>query len=485
MKSRIVWKLTASFTAVLLLFTAVLGSVFLALFRQHTIAINRSGMEEKAIAIADTLSSFQKEGMGPGGMGGYGAYLRFLGDLAMSEVWVVDENLNLLTFGHNGLATDYAELPDNAEQIVRRVFEGEVTYGEEFSGLLDAPSLTVGAPVRSGGGIVGAVLLHSPVSGIDDAVRQGLSTLAVGAGVALLLAGVAAVLLACRLTEPLQRMKTAALRLASGDYTAATEVEARDEIGQLARTIDLLAGRLAQAERDRAALDKLKEDFVANVSHELRTPVAVLRGSLEVLRDGAVSDPVEVEEYYEQMLLESHHLERLVNDLLDLSRLQDAQFRLEMGEVNLCDVVRDAARAIRRAAQAKGIVLSVDCPEEHCAVNGDYGRIRQMVLVFLDNAVKFSDNGAPVELALETRACGFTLTVTNWGAEIDPDELPHIFDRFRKTHSAQNQSGTGLGLAIAKQIAQRHNASILAESRDGRTRFSVYFPAEESLAQNP
>ncbi|MGD9665388.1 MAG: ATP-binding protein [Novosphingobium sp.] len=478
MKSRITRKLAASFAVVLLLFTAVLGMVFLALFRQHTIEINRLAMEQKATSIADTLSAFQSEGTGMmhSGMGGYGAYLRFLGDIAMSEVWVVDENLNLLTFGSGGAATEYASLPENAGQIVRRVMQGEVTYGENFSGLLDAPALTVGAPIRSGGRVVGAVLLHSPVSGIDDAVRQGLSALAAGATVALLFAGVAAVLLSYRFTIPLQRMKTAALRLADGDYAAQTGVTERDEIGQLAQTIDQLAGRLAQAERQRAALDKLKENFVANVSHELRTPVAVLRGSLEVLQDGTVNDPQEIQEYYAQMLLESRYLERLVNDLLDLSRLQDEQFRLEMGDVSLCEVVRDAARAMRRAMQEKQLVLSAACPEEACVVFGDYGRIRQMLLILLDNAVKFSKPGGTIEMALRKTETRFVLSVTDHGTGIPPEEFPYIFDRFRKAHSAQNQAGTGLGLAIAKQIAERHHAALKAESDAAHTCFSISFP---------
>lgn len=476
MKSKMVWKLTACFTAVLLLFTVVMGAVFVSMFQRHIISINRTAMEEQAVKVAGTVSSFQGGGgMGMGmGHGGYGAYLRFLGELVTSEVWIVDENLNLLTTGHGQHeSATYAQLPDNAEQIVKRVFEGEVTYGEEFSTLMDAPTLTVGAPIRAGNSVVGAVLLHSPVSGVNQAVRQGLSALLGGVVIALLLAGAAAVWLSYRFTAPLQRMKTAALSLAYGDYAAQTGVAQSDEIGQLAQTIDLLSDRLAQTARERAALDQLKQDFVANVSHELRTPVAVLRGSLEVLQDGTVSEPNEVADYYEQMLRESLHLERLVNDLLDLSRLQDAQFQLEKSEVNLCDVVRDTVRAIRRTAQSKQIPVLVACPEDACMIDGDYGRIRQLLLILLDNAVKFSPEQAEVSLVLTQRENRFEITVIDHGAGISQEELPHIFERFHKVHNAQNKSGTGLGLAIAKQIADRHGAVLAAECTNGTTCFSL------------
>ena len=482
MKNKMVWKLTACFAVVLLLFTVVLGTVFISIFRRHTIAMNRTSMEEKEVSIAENLAADGAGGMGRGhggmgghgSMGGHGGYLEFLNDLAMAEVWIVDENLNLLTMEHCSY-TSCAELPENAEGIVKRVFDGEVTYGEEFSGPLKAPTLTVGVPIRTHSGIVGAVLLHSPVSGVNAAVFQGLLTLIIGAAAALLLAGAAAVWLSYRFTAPLRRMKAAAMCLADGDYHAQTGVRQKDEIGQLAQAIDLLSGRLAQAEKEREALDQLKQNFVANVSHELRTPVAVLRGSIEVLRDGMVSEPEEVSDYYDQMLAESRHLERLVNDLLDLSRLQDAQFCLDMGEVNLCDVVRDTARAIRRYVQEKNLELSVNCPEEACMIQGDYSRIRQLFLILLDNAVKFSPKGGNIDLTLSTCGNGYEAVVTDHGEGIAPEELPHIFERFRKTHDPRNKTGTGLGLAIARQIADRHNAEISVQSREGKTSFTVRF----------
>lgn len=476
MKSKMVWKLAACFAAVLLLFTAVLGGVYAVVFRRHTVAVNRERMEAQAVSIAGTLAAFEDGGAlgrGRGGLGGYGAYLRFLSGLTTADVWIVDAERNLLAPGWE--RTSCEELPPHAGEIVERALSGECAYGEGFSSLLDAPALTVGAPVRTASGVSGAVLLHAPVSGIDGAVRQALAVLWIGAAAALAMAGSAAVWLAWRFTAPLERMRVAALRLSEGDYAAKTAVNQRDEIGQLARTIDLLAQRLEAAEAQRAALDRLKQDFMANVSHELRTPVAVLRGSLEVLRDGTVSDPEEVAAYYGQMLGESRHLERLVNDLLDLSRLQDTQFRLEMEEVDLCNVVRDAARAIRQPARKREVAVCVSCPDEECPLEGDYGRIRQMLLILLDNAVKFSRAGGTVELALCREADGFTAHVTDYGQMIPPEEMPRIFDRFQTARGMGDQAGTGLGLAIARQIAGRHGAEIAAESTPERTRFSIRF----------
>lgn len=477
MKDKIVFKLITYFVTVLLLFSIVLGGVFLMLFRQHTIAINRTSMEEKATSIAATLSSFQGGGNGMGqghGMGGYGSYLRFLNELAMAEVWIVDQNLNLLTT-HHGTSPTYAELPDTAEMLVKQIFKGETTYSEEFSSVLTTPSLTVGAPIYWNQTVVGAVLLHAPISGIDDAVRQGTSTLIIGVGMALILASIASILLSYHFTKPLRRIKDTALQLADRNYGAKTNVVQNDEIGQLAQTVDFLAQRLADAQEHQETLDKLKEDFVANVSHELRTPVAVLRGSLELLRDGSMDDAIEIQQYYDQMLMESLHLERLVNDLLDLSRLQDAQFLLDMGDLNLCDIIADAARAIRKVASKKQIQISVKCPEDECIINGDYGRIRQMILNLLDNSVKFSAPGGLVSMELKKDNHMAILSVSDCGVGIDPEDIPHVFERFRKANTSQNQSGTGLGLAIVKEIVDRHHAEIQVTSDKEKTCFSVMF----------
>ena len=359
---------------------------------------------------------------------------------------------------------------------MEEVFQGEITYSDSFSGMLDNPSLTIGVPIYdSDNQIMGAVLLHSPVSGVDDAVKYGVFVLFLGVGAATVFALVAAFLFSWNFTKPLFRMKNTALKLAAGDYTAKTELKQEDEIGELANTIDLLAGRLEELEHHRETLNQVKEEFFSNVSHELRTPVAVLRGSLENLQDGTVSEPGEVMEYYEQMLGESRYIERLVNDLLDLSRLQDAGFKLDMKVVMLNEIARDSVRTIRQRADKKSISLEYLCDGKVFEVDGDYVRIRQMFLILLDNAVKFSKEGGRVNVCLEEVEGNSVFRVTNYGKMISKEELPYIFERFHKNSDSENKVGSGLGLAIAKQIALRHDARIQVLSNEEKTQFSICF----------
>ncbi|MPM28304.1 Adaptive-response sensory-kinase SasA [bioreactor metagenome] len=351
------------------------------------------------------------------------------------------------------------------------MFSGATTFSESFSGLFDTPTLTVGTPITVGGQVVGAVLLHAPVEGIEGATGQGVRILGVSTLAALALAVLLSLFLAYTFTKPVNKMKAAALRLADGDYTVKTEVAVKDEIGELAAVIDVLSGRLWAAQQESARLEQLRRDFVANISHELKTPVTVIRGSLEALCDGVVTDRAQVDSYHRQMLLESLHLQRLITDLLDLSKLQNPDFVIEMQPLDLTEIVRDAVRSAERLAEEKDIKITQEL-EGALPVTGDYGRLRQMFMIVLDNAVKFSPAGGLVEVTQKGR----TVSVTDHGAGISEDFLPHVFDRFYKVKSEENKSGSGLGLAIAKEIADRHGVSVSVESNEGQgTTFQFRF----------
>ncbi|MBR0598482.1 sensor histidine kinase [Sinanaerobacter chloroacetimidivorans] len=483
MRNKIAYRLIAYFSITLLLFSIIIGSVFMMLFKAHTVDLQKSELESRAIAMADTLSGLigethfspgSRTGMAGGGQGGYMAYLRFLDDIAGADVWIVDENLELITIGPmSNQSFNYADLPKDADTVVKEVFQGNTTFSEGFSDLLKSPTLTVGIPIQKDGKVVGALLLHSPVKGIDDAVGQGFGILTVSVFIALALSIILSVILAISFTKPLKKMKSSAVQLAGGDYSVKTGVDAKDEIGELASAIDILSERLALASRESEKLAQLRRDFVANISHELRTPVTVIRGSLEALHDGVVTDPDQIKDYYLQMLNESVFLQRLVDDLLELSRLQNVDFKIEMRDLSLCDVLNDVIRSARNAASGKHIAIQYEHQSSSlCNITGDYGRIRQMIMIIIDNAVKFSPEFSVVSVSLKDRV----VSIYDQGAGIPQEDLPHIFERFYKSKSEQNKNGTGLGLAIAKQIAERHGIQIsVTSSPSGGTEFLLHF----------
>lgn len=479
MKNKIARKLIVYFSAALLIFAVVIGSIFMSLFKNNTIEIHKNDIERRALSIAATISdlldgsSFSGiqsggKGMGMGGMmnsqGSLGSYLRNVDDIAMADVWIVDENLNLLTIGPMAqMNYTYSDMPEDADVVVRDVFDGNTTFSEGFSDMLNAPTLTLGTPIVSGNEIIGALLIHSPVEGMNDAIFEGFKMLVMSIAIALVLSIVISVFLAMYFTEPLKKMKSTALVLAEGDYTAKTGIVQDDEIGELAATIDVLSERLDKASHESERLQKQRQDFITNISHELRTPVTVIRGSLEAICDGVVKDPAQVKEYNKQMLAESKGLERLVNDLLELSRLQNSDFKIEMHDINLCDVIRDAVRSASNIARKKNIIIDYTEDRDIFMIKGDYGRLRQMFMIVIDNAIKFSRENSIIYLNLKNN----TVEVRDTGIGISREDMPFIFNRYYRIKTEENKTGTGLGLTIAQQIASRHNVEMSAESEFG------------------
>lgn len=476
MKNKIALKLIIYFSAALIVFSIIIGGIFTSLFKNNAMQTHKKDLENRALTIADTISELMDgtrlnfgSGMGRMGMGGMmgmqggaGLYIRNLDNIAMADAWIVDEDLNLLVTGTmSHMRYNYTDLPQDADKVVKNVFTGETTFSEGFSRLLETPTLTVGTPIMSNGEIIGALLIHSPVKGMNDAINEGFRILLFSIVTALILSIILSIAMALTFTKPLKKMKNTAVLLAGGNYNVKTGIKQNDEIGDLAVTMDILSQRLNEANKESEKIQKQRQDFITNISHELRTPVTVIRGSLEALSDGVINEPEQVNEYHKQMLNESKSLERLVNDLLELSRLQNADFNIEMEELNICDVLNDSVRSASNLARQKNINIEYSLDRDVFLTKGDYGRLRQMFLIVIDNAIKFSYENKSIYIILNNNQ----IIIKDEGIGISKEDLPNIFDRYYSVKSDENKTGTGLGLTIAKQIALRHNINLFVESQ--------------------
>lgn len=476
MKNKIALKLTLYFSLTLIIFSIIIGVIFMNLFKRNAVEIHKNDIERRALTIAGTIAELMdgtrlnvNKGMGGGMMGksnmamqgGLGAYIRNLNNIAMADAWIVDEELNILTTGTMAhMQYSYADLPSDADTVVKEAFKGKTIFSEGFSKLLKTPTLTVGTPIKAKNEIVGALLIHSSVKGMNDAINNGFKILILSMAIALFLSIILSLVMAFSFTKPLKKMKDTAALLSDGDYGAKTGIKQNDEIGHLAAAMDILSQRLNEASMESDKMQKQRQDFITNISHELRTPVTVIRGSLEAICDGVVNEPDRMKEYHKQMLNESKSLERLVNDLLELSRLENADFKMEMQELNICQVLKDACRSATNIAMTKNIKIHYKEDREFYRYNGDYVRLRQMFLIVMDNAIKFSHENGSIYISLENNK----IIIKDEGIGILKEDLSMIFDRYYRVKTMENKTGTGLGLTIAKHIASRHNINIYAES---------------------
>ena len=413
--------------------------------------------------------------------------MRMIEDIAMGEVWIVDAKTGNIVQGRNekGRSFSYLKLPPNAEETIKKAISGETTTTENFNDYLNENSITVAVPIKNGQTIEGVVLLHSPVKYMSSALKSGIYTLIFSILVALILASISAVWLSISFTKPLNKIRDTTTELAKGNYEVTTQVKQSDEIGELAKSIDKLALQLDKSSKESERFEKMRQNFIANISHELRTPITVIRGSIEAICDGIISDPGQLKDYNEQILSDSIHLQRLVNDLIDLTKLQNTDFSIDKSTINLFEIINDAVRSMKQISTKKGVKINFSAEnaieEDRYLFIGDYQRIRQMIIIVLDNAIKFSNENQKVDILLKKENKKYELKICDSGRGIDPENIGEIFNRYHKSNTEENKNGMGLGLAIAKEIALRHNIEIFVKSVPNiKTVFTFLIPLNDS-----
>jgi len=284
-----------------------------------------------------------------------------------------------------------------------------------------------------------------------------------------LLAGVLGLLmvqgLARGMTSPLRDMAAAASEMACGDYDRRVRATSRDEVGELARAFNAMAGELAGVER-------MRRDLVANVSHELRTPIGALQALLENLADGVEPpDPARLR----TALAQTERLGRLVEQLLDLSRMESGKLPLEPVAFPVRELLEQATREC--SLGEREVRLRVCVQPGDLSATGDPERVHQVVANLLDNAVRHSPRYGRVWLSAHAVNGHVTIAVDDEGPGIAPEEAERVFERFYRADAARNGEGSGLGLAIARWIVDAHGGAIRAEGREpGGCRMVVELP---------
>lgn len=285
------------------------------------------------------------------------------------------------------------------------------------------------------------------------------------------------------LTQPLSRLRQAAMALAHGDLERRVAVTGPEELQNLATSFNTMADRLQRVLQDQRA-------FVANAAHEFRTPLTSIRLRAEMLRDGAKEDPAVAEQFLHDIESETLRLAHLVDELLDLSRIESGLIEPQRVPVSLAVLAQELVGEYAPRAEQAGIQLQFEAASVLPLINVDADQIRRVLINLLDNAFKFTPRGGQVQVKLTvpnaaTRAAlgagvWLVLSVRDTGMGIPAEDLSRIFDRFYRSDKARARAsgGSGLGLAIVKSVVEAHAGKIWVESQVGQgATFSFALPA--------
>ncbi|GAE34276.1 phosphate regulon sensor protein PhoR [Halalkalibacter akibai JCM 9157] len=342
----------------------------------------------------------------------------------------------------------------------------------------ERPMLSVAVPWTSEGIIHGGIILHSPIAGIKSTVRNIREIVLWSILGGLLIVSILVSYLSWTISKPLRKVEEAANEIALGNYSKRVNHHLPDEVGALVQSFNRMAAKLNEIEKQRDSTEQRRKDFIANISHELRTPLTAMKGFLEVLQEGFVKDPKLQQKYYNIMFRETEYLNQLVDDLMDLIKLEQKEISMHLKKVDIAEIIKVVSLQLNPTFIKRNNKLQSFTLEPLPYIIGDSLRIEQILTNIIHNANKFTSNGTITVKTKVQNDC-LCVIVTDTGIGIPSHDLDRIWDRFFKVDRdrTKNGRGTGLGLAIVKELVKLHKGNIHVESKLGQgSTFTISFP---------
>ena len=325
-----------------------------------------------------------------------------------------------------------------------------------------------------------------PADVVDAELRATVIAMTTGVTLTTVLAVGLALVFGRRIAAPVVALAHSVRRFGAGEPPTPLPRAAVDEVREVARAFEDAAARLTareaalrESQAQAEAANRTKDEFLAVLSHELRTPINAVYGWARMLREGTVN-PEQVARGLEIIERNASAQVRLIEDLLDISRIVSGKMRLDVRLVDVAHAIESAVDAVRHAAEMKEIRLESVLDPRAGPVAGDADRLQQVVWNLLSNAIKFTPRRGRVQVRLARMGSVVEIVVADTGAGIDPELLPYIFDRFRQgdSTSTRTHGGLGLGLALVKHIVELHGGTVRAENQSAATgaTFTVALP---------
>jgi signal transduction histidine kinase len=397
-------------------------------------------------------------------------------DAYLKREYGQSQPIYLVTADRGIVSNRTAALNSDLRAYVESLLQGGLRSGEAGPNMA-TPFVT--APVVVDNELKGIVVLPPlPPPGPFARELERLASVP-GTIVLILLTIVAAAFIFEPARRRLKGLEDASRRLGAGDLTVRAAVEGGDEVAGVAAAFNRMAAELAGREEALQTSDRLRRQMLADVSHELKTPLTSMRALVETLRTGDIAlDPATRERYFATLERETMRLDRLVKDLLDLSRLENGVTDLNRRVFATRRVFEHVLQRHQPEVERRRMTVPIDVDQAADQIEGDPDRLEQVIENLFANALRHTPDGGSVEMEAWIENGHAMLAMTDSGDGIPGEHLPHVFERFYKADAARAHvaEGSGLGLSIAKAIVERHGGTIGLTSRPGRTTFTIALP---------
>ncbi|NLB61368.1 MAG: cell wall metabolism sensor histidine kinase WalK [Clostridiales bacterium] len=423
------------------------------LFREgtkiHDSVITKYIDEEKRSASLEELSSIARKFDGM-------IQLRFIdeefGKVSVTASSANEKWMNLTDF--------YMDIEKQADEIANNT-DG-IIISDGFSKLSDMPTITLVRNAVRNNNTIGTIFFTVDISNTYESINNMVIDVILFSMLAIVLAILAVLYITERMTRPIIQMTKTVRQFSKGNYDARITYKGDDEVGELAFSFNKMADEVN-------TLEAARRSFVANVSHELRSPLTSMRGFLVAMQDGTIS-PEDYQKYLSIVIDENNRMISMVNDLLDMARIESGEHTLNFSVFDITETIRCTIITFEARILEKKLEVSIELGNEQVFVEADKYQIIQILRNLIDNAIKFSPKGGKLSLTVLEQRSVVWVCVKDSGTGIKDEDIPHVFDRFykaEKAHTPNSNSGTGLGLAIAKRIIDAHGQSITVKNEGG------------------
>lgn len=430
----------------LLIYTLILLFCMLALsfFLQGNIITSgfKANLKNKMIQYAKDISDKFKNNLD------YSSEANNIANIINGRVSIYDSNGSLIE-SHGRFM--FGRTRNIERQTILDVLSGKTIYRTDQRTFQGSTLITLGMPIINNNEIIAAIFIHTPLHDIQNDVRNVKNQIFILFIAALLASIIGAYMLSSLFTKPILKIIDAAKAIAKGDYNVKIDVKNKDEIGELAKTITFMAQNLSKTE-------KLRRDFIANTTHELRTPLSIIKSYAEAIYDDILNKD-QIKEYAYSIMIEADHLNNLINEILELSKLQSGTIQLNIRPISLKNLFNEIISEVNIIKGNRKFWLF----EDDIVTKADGKLLKRAFSNIIINAIHHTNDTGNVYIKAEKENDHIKVSIKDDGEGIDEADLPYIFNRFY-SKSAKKGIG-GLGLSIAKEIIQMHNGEISVFSK--------------------